>query len=87
MRKGKTMSWRYEKFKGNAAVYAICPKCNFYYSCGGLGKSVITCNYCPNCGSYENDDCENVNIIWNERDVEDFKRIVENHILNSVNVK
>ena len=81
------MSWRYEKFKGNAAVYAICPKCNFYYSCGGFGKSVITYNYCPNCGSYENDDCENVNIIWNERGMEDFERIVENHILKSVNVK
>lgn len=49
----KDLSWRYEKFKGNAVAYEICPKCNSYYSCGGLGKAVITCNYCPNCGSNE----------------------------------
>lgn len=73
------LSWRYEKFKHNAAVYAICPKCNFYYSCGGLGakdgETIINkvYNYCPNCGSYENDDLDEKDIIWNERYIEDFE--------------
>ena len=28
------MTWKYEKFKGDMAIYAICPICNFHYCAG-----------------------------------------------------
>lgn len=75
------MSWKYEKLKGNAAVYAICSKCGFCYSCGGMRSTTNgetetvldkVYNYCPFCGSYENDDCDYADIIWNERDISEL---------------
>ena len=30
------MVWKYEKFKGDGAIYAFCPKCGFY-----KGKQIV----------------------------------------------
>ena len=48
------MTWRYEKFKGDMAIYAICPRCNFHYCCGDFLKNQIVAQYtyCPMCGEY-----------------------------------
>ena len=26
------MVWKYEKFRGDAAIYAFCPKCKFHHN-------------------------------------------------------
>lgn len=71
------MIWKYEKFKGDGAIYTFCPKCNFHYSHKGLNFKTGTVdityqyNYCPICGEYLHDDnFENgVDVVWNERDI------------------
>lgn len=71
------MIWKYEKFKGDGAIYAFCPKCGFHHNPSRLNsetmKSEITYqyNYCPMCGEYLYDEnAENgIEITWNERDI------------------
>ena len=69
------MTWKYEKFKGDGAIYAFCPKCNFNHNPSRLNTSTMQCelgiqyNYCPMCGEYLYDETENVDVIWNERDI------------------
>ena len=55
------MIWQYEKFKGDSAIYAFCPKCNFRHDPSDMEKdeygkwnTVIKYqyNYCPICGEY-----------------------------------
>lgn len=75
------MKWAFEKFYGDAAVYAICPKCGFMHNVslfktGSMEIEVDTdriYNFCPMCG--EEDETEygdNVDVIWNERDWKDL---------------
>ena len=51
------MKWIFEKFKGDMAVYAICPRCGFYHCASSLNPDMtttITNQYklCPMCGEY-----------------------------------
>lgn len=75
------MTWTYEKFKDNGAIYAFCPKCGFYHNPSrflpndkGLYEVQVTYqyNYCPMCGEYLYDDIEHATYIWNERDMEEL---------------
>lgn len=75
------MIWEYEKFKGDMAIYAFCPKCGFHHNPSEFDletrESVIRYqyNYCPICGEYLYDDKANENgyeVIWNERDISDL---------------
>ena len=79
------MVWQYEKFKGDMAIYAFCPKCNFHHNPSELNHAIMECeiqyqyHYCPMCGEYlYNDKAETdgVDITWNER-----------HILELYNIK
>lgn len=74
------MVWKYEKFRGDAAIYAFCPKCKFRHNpsqmvTGEDGEWTTEIqyqyNYCPICGEYLHDEnFENsVEVIWNERDI------------------
>ena len=70
--------WKYERFKGDAAIYALCPKCNFHYDPSRFNSQtfqtdiVIQYKYCPMCGEYLYDDSENVDATWNERDISEL---------------
>lgn len=72
------MNWIYEKFKGDMALYAICPNCNFTYGCGDTlhGNVKITNPYvfCPLCGEflYESDEYD---VVYNERDITDLYKM------------
>lgn len=71
------MVWEYEKFKGDGAIYAFCPKCGFCHCPSefnyktGKSELIYQYNYCPICGESLNDEnFENgVEVIWNERDI------------------
>lgn len=70
------MIWRFEKFKGDCAIYATCPKCKYSYSTTTApnfktGEYVIDIHYkyCPECGVYLYNNSEEINVIWNERDI------------------
>jgi hypothetical protein len=78
------MVWKYEKFFGDAAIYAFCPKCKFYHNPSELiadedGKLTTEIqyqyNYCPICGEYLYDDKSEVDVAWNERDIEELYNI------------
>ena len=83
------MAWKYEKFKHDAAIYAICPNCGFAYDCSSFNLekgSQITkvYNFCPECGMYHYDDSTEVGVTWCERTIEEFyeERMVEMPIKN-----
>ena len=72
------MIWEYEKFKGDLAIYAFCPKCNFHHNPSRLNHDTMECefryqyNYCPICGEYLFDDKaeeDGYSVTWNERDI------------------
>lgn len=74
------MIWEYERFRGDAAIYAFCPKCGFHHNPSRMvtdedGKWITEIqyqyNYCPLCGEYlHNENFENgVEVTWNERDI------------------
>lgn len=78
------MVWKYEKFYGDAAIYAFCPKCNFHHNPSRLetdadGKLTSEIqyqyNYCPICGEYLYDDKAVADVVWNERDIEELYNI------------
>lgn len=79
------MVWAYEKFRGDAAIYAFCPKCGFHHNPSRMvtddeGKWTTEIqyqyNYCPICGEYLNDENfeSGVEVIWNERDIIELYR-------------
>ena len=68
------MKWIFEKFKGDMAVYAICPQCGFHHNASTLHQNMtitITGQYkfCPMCGEYLYVDGDEVDVIWNQRDI------------------
>lgn len=74
------MVWKYEKFKGDGAIYVFCPKCGFHHShkCRNWETGTVDINYqynyCPMCGEYLCDDNfkNDVEIVWNERDISEL---------------
>ena len=75
------MQWRFEKFKGDSAIYAICPRCGFYHNVSYVAfpfeiriNPQMIYNFCPNCGKEDTSNHyeENKDIIWNERDWEEM---------------
>ena len=74
------MIWKYERFRGDAAIYAFCPKCEFHHNPSRSVRDendnwtqevLYQYNYCPMCGEYLYDEnAENgIEIIWGERDI------------------
>lgn len=68
------MKWIFEKFKGDMAVYTICPKCGFHHSPSRTDANIeITITnqykYCPMCGEYLHTGGEGVDVIWNQRHI------------------
>ena len=69
------MTWKYEKFKGDMAIYAFCPKCGFHYNPSQLNPKTmqaelkIQYHYCPMCSEHLFGDSDTVSVIWNERDI------------------
>ena len=72
------MIWKYEKFKGDGAIYAFCPKCGFHHNPSRMNHETMACdvmyqyNYCPICGEYLFDDkaeTDGFEVAWNERDI------------------
>ena len=68
----RSMKWRFEKFKGDMAIYAICPQCGFYHNPSTLNRDMTTTivnqyKFCPMCGEYLYVDGDNVDVIWNQR--------------------
>ena len=75
------MKWHFEKFKGNMAVFAICPNCRFYknisYMTANAEVRIDPSNiyhYCPNCGEKNESDynSENIDVVWNRRNFEEL---------------
>lgn len=73
------MKWIFEKFKGNSAIYATCPKCGYTYSATtcpdfktGEYEINIHYKYCPECGEYLYDENEEVDVAWNKRDIKEL---------------
>ena len=66
------MTWKYEKFKGDMAIYAIYPICKFHYCAGDTFNSQINkqYTYCPMCGEYLYENAEKVNVIYNENELD-----------------
>ena len=86
------LNWQYEKFKGDMAIYAICPFCNFTHQVGEkdfkTGELNISQQYvfCPMCGSFLYSEGE-ADCTYNERDITDLYKIKYNTevITNAIN--
>lgn len=68
------MNWTFEKFQGDMAVYAICPKCGFYHNPSTLNRDMTTTitsqyKFCPMCGEYLYVEGDEVYVIWNQRNI------------------
>lgn len=69
------MVWKYEKFKGDLAIYAFCPKCGFHHCPSRFDSKTMESdiayqyNYCPICGEYLYNSNPDVDVIWNERNI------------------
>ena len=72
------MKWHFEKFIGDGAIYAICPKCGFYHNASVYhnGQFIIAkqYNYCPMCGEYLYVASNNIGVVWNERDIDELQK-------------
>lgn len=72
------MVWKHEKFKGDTAIYAFCPKCGFRHNPSKIDMKTLSSeimfqwSYCPECGEYLYNESENVEVIWNERDISEL---------------
>lgn len=66
------MMWIFEKFRGDGAIYAICPKCGFHYASGStleMDAGLRQYRYCPMCGEFLLNPSEEIEVTWNERDM------------------
>ena len=71
------MKWYFEKFKGDMAIYAFCPKCGFEHTVSYIDFDMSIkidpdkiYNYCPICGIKDETNHYEVNrhdIVWNQR--------------------
>ena len=71
------MKWQFEKFQGDMAIYAICPKCGFDHPVSTISdffelkiNSALLYNYCPMCGEKDETDhflTEEQEVVWNQR--------------------
>ena len=64
----------FEKFRGDMAIYATCPKCGFRHNPSQYNPKegtteIFQYRYCPMCGIYLFDDKEELDIIWDERNI------------------
>lgn len=75
------MEWHFEKFKGDSAIYAICPKCGFAHNVSYVVLPLevrinpqMIYNFCPNCGEEDTSNHyeENKDVTWNKRDREEI---------------
>lgn len=71
------MKWIFEKFQGDMAIYAICPKCGFYHNPSTLHADMTTTitnqyQFCPTCGEYLYVEGDAIDVIWNQRYVTEF---------------
>lgn len=77
------MQWIFEKFKGNMAIYSICPKCGFMHNSSTLNHKTMESSisnqykYCPMCGEYLYDERADIEVIWNERSIIDLMEEME----------
>ena len=78
------MNWVYEKFKGDMAIYSICPKCNFVHQCGEVdfktGEYKVNDQYvfCPLCGTFLYDENESPDVSYNTRDMSELYKMKYN---------
>ena len=72
------VKWTFEKFYGDAAIYAICTKCGFmhnvsHFKTGSTEIEIDTdriYNFCPTCGEEDETEYDDIiDVIWNERAV------------------
>lgn len=77
------MVWKYEKFRGDGAVYAFCPKCNFHHNPSKYfpeerdTRVIYQYNYCPICGEYLYDadvETNGYKTIWEVRDIAELHK-------------
>ena len=84
--------WKFERFKGDGAIYGICPNCNFYHNVSTLDENLVPhitnqFLFCPACGDYLYDpNPETSPIIKYERNILDLynEECNEEYILNVV---
>lgn len=71
------MYWIFEKVRGDMAIYGICPKCGFYYVAGSAFEKnrIGQYRYCPMCGEYLFNNTTKFAVIWDKRDIMDFRKI------------
>lgn len=76
---GQVLKWVFEKFKGDMAIYATCPNCDYTYNVTsapdletGEYKIDRQYKYCPECGEYLFDENEEVDVAWDERNIEEL---------------
>lgn len=85
-------NWQYEKFKGDMAIYAICPICNFIHHVGekdfktGELKVSEQYTFCPMCGTFLYSEGE-ASCTYNEKDVVELYQMKLNMdvITNTIN--
>lgn len=78
----RSMSWKFEKFKGDMAIYAICPYCDFSHNVRSFNldqgiKVTNQYNFCPICGHYLYVKDDYIDVIWEQRTIsESYKEMV-----------
>lgn len=75
------MTWIFEKFQGDIAIYAFCPKCNFHHTCNTKpGLEIIDqYRYCPMCGEYLYNESSEIDVIWNQKHITDLYEMERNN--------
>ena len=62
-----SMIWKFEKFKGDKALYAFCPECGYHYIAGVEDQITKYYTHCLVCGKYLYEELEEYTLAWNER--------------------
>lgn len=69
------MTWIFEKFIGDGAIYALCPDCGFHHMVGSIldmDDGIKQYRYCPLRGKFLFDSRKDVEAVWNERNIEEL---------------